>query len=86
MPSQYATTIHARLKAAASAAGVPCSVIDSINPDDMVVSLVMCLARKSGAQCDELFDSSASTRSNAALIVSPGSMPSASRMTNKSPM
>lgn len=55
MPTQYATTVHARLKSAAASAGIHCALIDSIDPSDMVVALMMRLCKASGASYAEVF-------------------------------
>ena len=81
MPSIYATQVHARLKAAAAAAGVPCASIDTICPDDMVVVKMMSLCRASGVSYSEIF----ATRASTASTVSPGSKPSAAQNLMKLP-
>lgn len=73
MPSIYATKVHARLKEAAATAGVLCSQIDSIDPDDMVVTRMMSLCRASGVSYSSIF----ATRASTASTVSDGSSPSA---------
>lgn len=63
MSSLYATTVHARLSAAAIMAGVQCAVIDTIDPDDMVVSKMMLLCRDAGVSYASVFATRDSTDS-----------------------
>lgn len=51
----YAEQVHARLTIASKEAGAPCSLLATIDPNDMQVSLVMSLCRHSNVSYEEVF-------------------------------
>ena len=77
----YSKDVQERLLAASEAANAPCPLIRTIAADDMQVSLMMSLCRRSGVSYDEVF----STRSADLRMTSAGSSSRASQSLMKLP-